>query len=167
MINQEYGVRATFPEGAWVCRGESGSHPHGFYAGIDGGRFECPPRGGDGPRGTYGVWADYNAAFYRTLEQAAPCRNGRTDAVRAPDGRVLAFKGLRTRTCLSGAPGDPVSLWITAFAGEGPASSDPEADGAPAFLYHAYLSTSATNLEADTVVFQRFLDQLVLAPPGK
>jgi len=162
MINEEYGIAATFPAGSRVCPGRSGSHPHGFYARLGDQRAECFTSKDLPPSSAIGVWADYNAAFHRTLaETGVPCEAADAEGI---DVRPLVLRGLPSRACIERADGW-VYITVTAFAGQwGPPSPDPDSD-APYLIYTASLASRDGQLATDLPAFQRFLDGLVLTPP--
>lgn len=166
VANEEYGIQAVFPAGSKVCEGLSGSHPHGFYSRLGDDRMECRPSR-DPPNVTaLSVWADYNTAFYKTPDEASgeACRTtGVGDRLTAPDGRPFRLKGLASRVCERAGADGAFSIEVTAMVGRW-GGDDEDAD-APYVIYTAGLTTTPDRLAADKVVFQRFLDGLVLTPP--
>jgi len=166
VTNEEYGIRAIFPVGSRVCEGLSGAHPHGFFTRVGDDRMECQPSRDLPNLSTLSVWADYNAAFYRTPEEARGdnCRiTGVGDDLISPQGRPWAFRGLASQTCEAVEGGGRIRIDVLAYAGtQSVGMGEPDA---PRYLYSASLSTTRKTLAADKVVFQRFLDGLVLTPP--
>lgn len=170
LVLEEYGIFAHFPVGARACYGLSGAHAHGFYARLGEARAECYA-GKDAPKAsTIGIWADYNAAFLTSLDQAVgdDCVARRPDVdLNRPDGRPFSLRGLPSRVCIEDDGEGGFMIAVTAMAGRW------EGDGGvmvPRLIYRAYLSTRPATVEADKVVFARFLDALrltALAPPDK
>ncbi len=166
MVLEEYGISARFPAGARVCYGLSGPHAHGFYARLGDQRAACWPSRDFPHLSAIGIQAYSNSAFYKTLEEASGegCRTtGVGDHLTAPDGRPFRLKGLASRVCERAEANGGFSIEVTAMAGRWGGEGE-EADG-PYVIYTASLTTTPQALAADKVVFQRFLDGLVLTPP--
>jgi len=166
MVLEEYGISARFPPGARVCYGLSGPHAHGFYARLGDRRVACWPSRDAPPVSAISIWGDGNSAFYRTLEEAsgAGCRTTDVgDHLTAPDGRPFRLKGLAARVCERAEADGGFSIEVTAMAGRW-GGDDEEAD-TPYVIYTAGLTTTQKTLAADKVLFQRFLEGLVLTPP--
>lgn len=166
MVLEEYGVSARFPAGAHVCYGLSGPHAHGFYTRLGDQRAACWPSRNAPPVSAISIRADYNTAFYKTLEEASGegCRTtGVGDHLTAPDGRPFRLKGFASRVCERAEANGGFSIEVTAMAGRW-RGDDEEAD-TPYIIYTARLTTTSDRLAADKVLFQRFLDGLVLRPP--
>lgn len=164
-VNDNFGIIAVFPVGAWVCPGLSWSQPHGFYTRLEG-RFSCPPRRGAARVSTYGVWADWNAAFYRTLDDARgdrPCvRDPRF--IIAPNGRPLGLRGLSSRVCVTSESDGWLTVEVEAFDGRwGGEGEDAEI---ARVHYTASLVTRAETWERDAALFATFLDALSAKAPS-
>lgn len=164
MINEEYGIAATFSSGSRVCPGLSGSHPHGFYSRLGDERAECFTSKDPPASSAIGIWADYNTAFHRTFsETGASCEAA---AAKGIDVQPLVLRGLPSRACVERGTGGWVYITVMAFAGRwGPPSADPDSD-APYLIYTASLASRDGQLGTDLQVFRRFLDGLVLTPPA-
>jgi len=165
MVLEEYGIAARFPADARVCYGLSGPHAQGFYTRLGDQRAACWPSRDAPAVSAISIWADYNSAFYKTLEEARgdACRTkGVGDHLNAPDGRPFRLMGLASRACERAGANGVFSIEVTAMAGRW-GGDDEDAD-APYVIYTASLTTTSDRLAADTVVFQRFLDGLVSTP---
>ncbi len=160
-VNEEYGVAAVFPAGSRVCEALSGEHPHGFYTRLGDERMGCRPSD-DAPRASaVTVWADYNAAFYGTLE-ALTGPNCSNPSPAAPNDRPFAFPGRTSKACETRSANGDITVSVHAFAGSW--KSEPGRE-APYLIYSAYLKTTTRTEVADKSLFQRFLKQIVLTPP--
>jgi hypothetical protein len=166
MVLEEYGISARFPAESRVCYGLSGPHAHGFYTRLGDQRAACWPSRDFPHASAISIWGDGNSAFYKTLEEARgeDCRTtGVGNHLTAPDGRPFRLKRLASRVCERAEANGGFSIEVTAMAGRW-GGSDEDAD-TPYVIYRAGLTTTPDRLAADKVVFQRFLDGLVLTPP--
>lgn len=163
-VNAEFGISAVFPRQAAVCVAESGSHHHGYFGRIGYEGRTCSPSGDTPDAVVLGVYGDYNAAGYRTPREVrtGDCLSEFLDPeMIAPDGRPFEIRDMPSVACLLEEDEERVTILVTGLAGdrgEGEAS-------APTITYSAWLTTKRDRLAADKVLFQRFLDGLVLTPP--
>lgn len=163
-INDNFGVIAHFPVDAWVCPGLSGGNPHGFYTRL-GGQFSCPPASDATRVSAYGVWANWNAAFDRTLDEARGDRPCWTDVrfSSAPDGRGFALRGLESRVCVTQRGDTWFTVEVEAFDGRWGGQGE-EAD-TPRVHYTATLTTRPGTWARDAPLFATFLEHLTVGAP--
>ena len=167
MVLEEYGISARFPAGSRVCYGLSGPHAHGFYTRIGDIREACYTSDDPPDDSALSIWADYNAAEWRKLEQLRfdRCRVDDTgDDLLRPNGAPLELKGLRSEACEVVHSDGRLTIEVHAFAGRW--SQDSVGRDIPYVSYSAALSTTREKLPKDKAVFARFLDDLALTAPS-
>jgi hypothetical protein len=138
----EFGLRMTFPAGARICQGLSGPHLHGWAMPIGG---DC-----DNMRRRITVWAEWNAGFLKSPQQAVPCS---AEGLRRGALLKLGFAGRRSVTCY----GDIIT--VVAMAWRQPerwVNSDPDLQ-APLAIYEAFLRTTPQTLDRDLASFRQVL----------
>jgi hypothetical protein len=154
---EEYGVRVAFPGPIEACQGLSWTHLHGWGMPIEG---TCKDA-----RRSMGVWADWNASFDRSPEEAAYC--SRDDLERG--ARLgLSFPGRRSATCRTDDPGGGIHIKVATQAWrwrERDENPDPGLQ-APRVNYSAYLVTTPATFEQDLGRFRAMLRTVQIFPPA-
>lgn len=158
--NNDFGIAAVFPRGWWVCPAFSGHNIHGYHTVVGAPTFDCLSGGGD-HASAYGVYANWNAAFWseeRLLSQDGSCEP-------ETDFEPLEVAGgLRSSQCLVVNADGSRGLTLRAVAGH-----QPGVDGEPATPlvdYRFSLASSDQTWERDLALFRQFVEQVVLTPPS-
>ena len=164
-VNEAFGVSAVFPAGAAVCVAESGTHHHGYYGRVGYRGPLCSPSADTPEAVVLGVYGDYNAAEHRTPRdvRTGDCLSEFPDeAMLAPDGQPFALRNMPSVPCILEEEEDRVTILVTGLAGR----RRGDESGVPTVTYSAWLTTSRGRLHGDKLLFQQFLDGLVLTPPA-
>lgn len=156
--DNDFGIAAVFPRGSWVCPAFSGYNIHGYYTVVGAATFDCLSGGGEAS--AYGVYANWNAAFWseeRLLSRDDAC---------APDDDLesLQIAGFNSSQCLVRTSDGRRELTLLSVAGR-----QPGVDGEPAtplMDYRVWLASSDQTWERDLTLFRQFVEQLVLTPPS-
>jgi len=158
--NSEYGFSAALPAGRTACQ-KSGlyEHDHGVGIFLDNGALDCAYEQESRPY--MGVVGEYNAADYRTAEEAiAPlCQKG-TAAVPPPG---LVFPHLRSVACRRDIGAARVNITVLAQCCSRPG----EQAEVPDINYIAWLDTTPERLEADTAELRDLLNRVEFFKPGQ
>ena len=157
---EEYGLHAAFPGGSTICEGlTGGSHLHGGGMPLDG---DC-----EQSRRAVSVWADWNASFEPSPEEAAFCSAGEGSSLVAGARLRLAFPGRPSATCRFDQPDGGIRVHVSTQAWRWPewrTTDDPDLK-TPLVNYSAYLRTTARNLDSDLRAFRALLRSVRLTPP--
>jgi len=157
---EEYGLAATFPAGARVCEAlTGGSHLHGWAMPIYG---DCEQM-----RRRITIWADWNAGFRRSPEDALFCSLEDRGSLVTGARLRLAFPRRRSATCRHDEPDGRILVEVMTQAWRWPdwrTATDPDSR-APLVNYSAILRTTPATLDADLRAFRRVLASVRLTKP--
>jgi hypothetical protein len=148
--NQEFGFKASIPDGFPICMSHTATHIHGAGTVLIGNDCENRERGP-----TLGIWVDYNTTFDENALEALRdlCPGG---TVGWAEGEWIdAVGGLKTAMCRTDQSDGRITIKLVAQAGKWSDSMD--VDDAPKFNYKVYLDSTTLRIDSDLQVFKGFL----------
>lgn len=153
-VNQEYGFKASIPNGLPVCVADTASHVHGVGTVLIG--KDCSNRG-RGP--AFNIWADYNVLFVANALDVLvgnPMCSG--NAARWAEGEwSLAIGGRKTAMCRVDHPDGRIDIVLAAQASKWP---DSQTNDAPYINYTVYFNSTTARLGIDLQVLDSFLNSV-------
>jgi hypothetical protein len=157
---KEYGLSVAFPRNAHVCDGLSWTHLHGWGTPIEG---DC-----EATQRRITIWADWNAAFLRTPDEAAYCSAQDGGSLAAGARLGLTFAGRQSVTCRADAPDGSILITVVTQAwrwSDRHSNPDPALQ-LPRVNYYAYLRTTHLTLRDDLIRFRQVLRNVRIVRPA-
>lgn len=160
MAFEEYGFRSELPKDVFVCAALSDTHPHGFFFRIGERYADCDAARAAAAKDRWiAVWADHNAADYRSLADAHCREIEAADEALAEVIRKWDRQGVVAARCEeAGASQIRVAAMSATRAGQG--------GGLPRFTYRFTMSSDEAHMGDDLERFAAILDGVRFSDPA-
>lgn len=162
--NREYGFSINSSSHKSFCRSEPDQHDHGVTVYLDSPQKGC---NSVGVRPNISVYADYNAQFYRSANEAAKLLCGEAKNDPSLGQNSLRIDHRDSATCRVTHSNSWIEIYVVAQGGRWPEKFDGPEDATAYVTYIVTLQTKMDRYKADIDQLKSLLAAIRIHSPGK